>query len=279
MKDERTVLDVASVGDAEGVAALVGLDAPTDPLATVPAEEQQRILAAADRAANAQPMIAPSVHRDTIRREVAAWHAAHAPLTPSDEAAILAFRAGQAVTRDLLATDAVIVEPIEILKQLPAERVTEAEPAEIERAAHQIRGRGASAALLSELVPPLAAEVRALRAEQDEAHAALDPVVSRRDAMTDPPLSLTSRGETGPARVDTVWTGISVIARPASVDPAPTWGERAIEEHRRAAQPEPFEKIEQLPSGLTCPGCYAATGSPAVSGPVPNGERAEIEVP
>ena len=29
MKDERTGLDVASVGDAEGVAALVGLDAPT----------------------------------------------------------------------------------------------------------------------------------------------------------------------------------------------------------------------------------------------------------
>ena len=465
MKDERTGLDVASVGDAEGAAALVGLDAPTDPLATVPAEERQRILAAADRAANAQPMIAPSVHRDTIRREVAAWHAAHRPALESDREIAERIDAdadramGQFTTPETLARAE--AEPSKNPGRLPAERLTEAELAEIERAAHQIRGRGASAALLSELVPPLAAEVRALRAEQDEAHAALDPVVSRRDAMTDPPLSLTvrcataariaaelavrrdrdamdtelarairdtlgevthdgvierleelldvekesvarptpaadapstrealasichgaslaldvaalaeiarkaldaapaadaslearaeaveamltangvgllvthpadgprvlravvravdasrpglteeqadaialgclhvradlqrhaikrailrvDRGETGPARVDTVWTGISVIARPASVDPAPTWGERAIEEHRRAAQPEPFEKIEQLPSGLTCPGCYAATGSPAVSGPVPNGERAEIEVP
>ena len=58
------------------------IDTETDPLATVPAEEQQRILAAADRAANAQPMIAPSVHRDTIRREVAAWHAAHPVAEP-----------------------------------------------------------------------------------------------------------------------------------------------------------------------------------------------------
>ena len=30
--------------------------------------------------------------------------------------------------------------------------------------------------------------------------------------------------------------------------PAPPWGEQAIAEHRRAAEPEPFEKIEQLPT-------------------------------
>ena len=93
-----------------------------------------------------------------------------------------------------------------------------------------------------------------------------------------------SRGETGPARVicrrcqsprangrclcgeagdELAWLpgdrGYPTPER-GETGPAPTWGEQAIAEHRRAAQPEPFEKIEQLPSGLTCPGCYAATG-------------------
>ena len=76
--------------------------------------------------------------------------------------------------------------------------------------------------------------------------------------------ALASRGETGsadPPNPDRA-AGLTRAMHDAAQQrvAGPTWGEQAIEEHRRAAQPEPFEKIEQLPSGLTCPGCYAATG-------------------
>ena len=159
--------------DAQNATAAM-LDA-ADPLATVPAEEQQRILAAADRAANAQPMIAPSVHRDTIRREVAAWHAAHPacaeglplfdgpprslyqpngpdgspedcdpePLAPAEEAEIIAAAPGQT--------------PVG-----PAARITEEDLAEIEARTADPPLAGDGPALRR-----LAAEVRALRGERD----------------------------------------------------------------------------------------------------------------
>ena len=186
--------------DAQNATAAM-LDA-ADPLATVPAEEQQRILAAADRAANAQPMIAPSVHRDTIRREVAAWHAAHRPALESDREIAERIDAdadramGQFTTPETLARAE--AEPSKNPGSLPAARVTEDELAEFERAAKQIRDGnwpppGAATILLCERTSDLADEVRALRAERDQASYTIEALQAERESENEGARQLMAR--------------------------------------------------------------------------------------
>ncbi len=204
---------------ADGLAAK--LDA-AGALATVPAEERARIKQAGDAAAAAAWTASlgsisamNAAAQAAIAREVAAWHAAHpSTLTPSEEAAVLAFRAGGAarVTEDELAeieqldreatpgpwtTDGGQVVETEHRIDPEAdegERTDVCECLNYGRDSGPFRtGTARFIAAARSLLPRLADEVRALRGERDEAHAALDPVVSRRDAMTDPPLSLTVR--------------------------------------------------------------------------------------
>ena len=206
--------------DAQNATAAM-LDA-ADPLATVPAEEQQRIDQIAWEEGQAKYLesggsrsAAQGARDRTIAREVAAWHARKgppcwcgapatsvgsfgddepaprcdthapaapetlpglAPLTPSDEAAILAFRAGQAVTRDLLATGAG-----------PAARVTEDELREIEQGSD------------IEIAVRLAAEVRALQAEGDRLESMNNANVS---LLTDQVLALRAELAARPAPAD-----------------------------------------------------------------------------
>ncbi len=238
---------------------------------------------------------------DAARRAAPETLPGLAPLTPSEEAALLAFRAGQAVTRDLLATDAVIVEPIEILKQLPAERVTEEELQEIERFAAQYKahagerlGTEAFEGLYSRMLrdmPRLAAEVRALR-PAPAADASLEAaeriwrgewqriaadIRSMSEAGKTPadilaillthldmmkPLAVVravdaSRPGLTEEQADAIALGClqvradlqrhaikRAILRVDRGETGPTWGQLALEEYRRATEPE-------RPAGLT----------------------------
>ena len=141
-----------------------------DPLATVPAAERTRILEAADRAAATQ-----NVHRDTIAREVAAWHAAHG--------------APETLTR----------------AEAPAARVTEDELREIEqgsdieiavRLAAEVRARRhleMQKRTYLRKIEELRAELRALRAERDQASYTIEALQAERESENEGARQLMAR--------------------------------------------------------------------------------------
>ena len=232
MKDERTGLDVASVGDAEGVAALVGLDAPT----------ADASLEALGRIVRAAWVEVAKKEAKTVPGYVDLWKWLEIPDADTDRKigeqvvrAVDASRPAAAIERTLninaLARCARAALRIEVPDVVAWEALPEAERVGWRAVVRCIL---ASTTLASRpgLTEEQAADLRERAAFIAETCSGGDHTISNRDLIArrirELPLRA-SRGETGPARVDTVWTGISVIARPASVDPAPTWGERAIE--------------------------------------------------